>query len=211
MTTFSKRLRELRDQADLTQKEVADAVHVDKQTISQYELGKRQPDFEKLERLCDFFNVSSDYLLGKSDLTMRYVNTEELKLLNSKSARKIPIHGKVVAGVPEEALADALGSVEIPKSWKGEFGALKVKGESMAPALIDGDIVIFRKQDSASSGDLVIAIVDNENATIKKLLRSTSSVTLVPFNPSYDPIVFNKKDAKRIQILGKVVELRRKY
>ena len=85
MASFNKRLLELRKQRELTQNELAESIGVNKQTISQYERGVRRPDFDTLCALCDFFNVSSDYLLGKADVTLRYVDTAELAKLNTTS------------------------------------------------------------------------------------------------------------------------------
>lgn len=83
MTLFAGRLRELRSQRGLTQSELANRIGVNKQTISQYERGVREPNFETLDALCDYFNVSSDYILGKEDVTMRYVDAKGLEMLDS--------------------------------------------------------------------------------------------------------------------------------
>lgn len=85
MTSFKDRLRTLRKQNLLSQQELADKMGVSKQTISQYERGVREPDFESLEALCDIFNVSSDYILGKVNITMRFLTECDLELLNRPS------------------------------------------------------------------------------------------------------------------------------
>lgn len=81
MATFPERLKHLRKLRNLTQEELAKKVSVNKQTISRYELGKRRPDFDTLEKLCDIFNVSSDYMLGNVDTTMRIVDDADLNKL----------------------------------------------------------------------------------------------------------------------------------
>lgn len=83
MKNFKDRLKDLREQRALSQKALADKLDVNKQTISQYERGVRKPDLEMLSLLCDFFNVSSDYMLGKTDVTPRFLNSAELSLLDS--------------------------------------------------------------------------------------------------------------------------------
>ncbi len=212
MSGFSERLRSLREQCDYTQEDVANIIHVNKQTISQYELGKRQPDFEKLERLCDVFNVSSDYLLGKSNVTARLLNTEELESINRNNTKQIPVYGNIAAGVPIEAITNITNFVDIPKNWKGEYGALLVKGNSMEPTILNGDIVIFRKQETADSGDIVTAVIDDCDVTVKKLIKRNSSVTLLPFNPDHDPLFFQgRKELNRLRILGIVVENRHRF
>ena len=213
MSVFSERLRELRKQAGLTQDDVAGRVHLDKQTISQYELGKREPDFEKLERLCDFFNVSTDYLLGKSDVTVRLLTSDELTLLNQKNpGRSIPALKNIASGVSIESISNIEDYVLIPDSWPGEYGALIVKDDSMSPLIQNGDTVIFRKQPNVSSGDIVIAIISDTETTVKKLLKKRGNISLLPMNPEYDPIEFSNKESKdRLKVLGIVVESRHRF
>ena len=83
MALFKDRLRELRKQKGYSQQELADKINVTKQTISQYERGVREPDYDNLLALCDIFNVSAGYLLGKEDVTMRFLNTDELQMVES--------------------------------------------------------------------------------------------------------------------------------
>lgn len=212
MTILATRLRQLREQSGLTQQQVADGVGLGKQAISQYELDKRSPDYETLERLCDFFNVSSDYLLGNSDYTIRILGTQELNILAKAATQTIPVMGRVNAGLSGEAIEYTEDFVAIPGSWEGDYGALKVHGDSMLPLMRDGDTVIFRRQNDCDSEDIVIAIIDGTETTIKKLVKSRHSITLQPFNPAYEPLVFTNAQAKeRLSILGKVVENRQKF
>lgn len=85
MANLQIRLRELRKQSDYSQLDLATRLGVSKQTISQYERGVREPDYDNLLALCDIFNVSADYLLGKADVTLRLLTTEELERLNNSS------------------------------------------------------------------------------------------------------------------------------
>lgn len=85
MSTFAKRLRELRTQYGYSQQDLADKMDATKQMISQYERGVRKPDLDTLTALCDIFNVSSDYLMGKSDVTVRLLNSSDLKRLNESN------------------------------------------------------------------------------------------------------------------------------
>lgn len=89
MATFSERLKELRIQKGLSQQELADRTYQTKQAISQYERSVRKPDMEVLAALCDIFNVSMDYLTGKADVTVRFLNTDDLKALDT-SAHALP-------------------------------------------------------------------------------------------------------------------------
>lgn len=83
MATYSNRIRELREAKSLSQDQLAEKLNVTKQAISQYERGVRKPSMPMLEALCDFFNVSSDYLLGKDDVTVRLVDADGLKALEA--------------------------------------------------------------------------------------------------------------------------------
>lgn len=82
MASFTERLRQLRKQAGLSQQELADKMQVTKQTISQYERNVRKPDYDTILVFCDLFNVSADYLLGKADVTIRLLNSDELEMLS---------------------------------------------------------------------------------------------------------------------------------
>lgn len=86
MAQFSTRLRELRIQNNMSQQELADKIHVTKQTISQYERGIREPDYDYLLALCDIFNVSVDYILGKADVTARFLKAKDLETLAHPSS-----------------------------------------------------------------------------------------------------------------------------
>lgn len=85
MASFTERLKTLRKQMNFSQQELADKIQVTKQTVSQYERGIRKPDYNTLLFLCDLFNVSADYLLGKADVTIRLLNEKELAKLSDQN------------------------------------------------------------------------------------------------------------------------------
>ena len=95
----------------------------------------------------------------------------------------------------------------------GEYFGLLVKGDSMSPVFIDGDTVIVRRQESADTGDSVIAMINGDEATIKRLKRTEDGIILIPNNPQYLPMTYSNDQIKTlpVRILGKVVELRRKF
>ncbi len=118
----------------------------------------------------------------------------------------VPILGRVQAGQPTLAIQDIEGTVWVDGGADEELFALRVKGDSMKDAgILEGDIVIVRRQADAAHGDIVVVLLDNE-ATVKRLKRSGGSVWLYPANPAYAPIRLIAED---VHILGKVVELRR--
>ena len=214
MATYSERIRELRNSRHLSQQNLADILDVNKVTISQYERGVRKPDVNMVSALCDIFNVSSDYLLGKDEVTLRFVDKNDIDKLE-RPATRIPVLGRVAAGIPIEAVEDILDWEEITPSMSltGQYFGLKIKGDSMQPRIMDGDVVIVRSQPDAESGDVVIVQINGDTATCKRLVKHENGISLISFNPMYDPISFTEKeiDDLPITIIGKVVENRQKY
>ena len=208
---FRTRLKQLRNEKKINQRELANFLKVAPSTISMYESGQREPNFEVLESLADFFNVDLNYLLGKSN------KTTKLMLEDSQPSQglQIPVLGTVAAGMPISAVEDILDYEEVPQSWEnqGEFFGLRFKGDSMQPKMDDGDVVIVRQQSDANSGDTVIALVNGDDATCKKLQKTENGIMLVSTNPNYLPMFFTNEEiaTKPVVILGKVVELRSKF
>lgn len=205
---FKTRLKQLRKEKNINQRELAKYLKVAPSTISMYENGQREPNFEVLEVLADFFNVDMNYLLGKTDKTTKLI-------IDKPQGLKIPVLGTVAAGIPISAVEDILDYEEVPQSWEnqGEFFALKIKGDSMEPRMESGDVVIVKQQSDANSGDTVIVLVNGDDATCKKLQKTENGIMLVSTNPKYPPMFYSLEDiqTKPVVILGKVVELRQKY
>jgi repressor LexA len=127
------------------------------------------------------------------------------------SGSSIPILGQIAAGVPIEALQQEVGRVDAPPDLlsAGDHFALEVKGDSMIGAgILDGDTVIIRRGDSADSGDIVVALVDGEEATLKRLRKRGNSIALEAANPAYETRIFGPD---RVQIQGKLVAMIRRY
>lgn len=210
MAAFSNVLKALRNSRNLTQDELSKQLKISRSTIGMYESGARQPDFETLELIADFFNVDIDYLLGRSAKTT-YIPQES----NCKKGISIPVYGRVAAGIPLEMIEDIIDTEEIPEDMArtGEFFGLKIKGDSMAPDICNNDIVIVRQQDDAESGDIVIATINGDEATCKRLRKYRDGIELLSINPSYKAFEFSNEEivAKPVKIIGKVVESRRKF
>ena len=196
------RLSELRKGKGLSQKELAERLSIAQNTLSQYETGKREPDTDTLKRIGDFFNVSIDFILGHD---------------HKETSRgiKIPVLGKVQAGIPVEAIEDIIDYEEIPKEManSGEYFALQVRGDSMEPKFSEGDIVIALKQPTAETGDIAIVLVNGNDATIKKIKRTDKGIMLIPLNVAFEPLFYTNEEIENlpVRILGKVVELRAKF
>lgn len=140
-----------------------------------------------------------------------YINKDSRKmrtitLTNSQSYARVPVIGRVTAGNPILAFEDVTGYICYNTEENGDFFALNVTGNSMINAgILDGDVVIVRKQPTAQNGEIVIAMIDGE-ATVKRLQVDGSQIWLMPENPDYDPI-----DGTGCTILGRVCSLSRAY
>ena len=194
-------IKSLRLKKGLTQSELASICGVHQTAVSQWEKGRTLPDKQTLLKLSEAFGVTVDALMGVG-------GSAERKNL-------IPVLGFVRAGTPVEAVEDIIGYEEISDELEasGEHFALKVRGDSMMPEICPDDIAIVRKQDYIESGEIGVVLVNNLDATIKKVIIKGDSLTLVPFNNAYDPMIFNSAEIASlpVRIIGKVVELRRKF
>ena len=199
------RIRALRTNANMTQIELANKLNISNSTLSQYESGARTPSDDMKLKIAALFQVSTDYLLSG---TANTVNTKTKGV-------QIPVLGEVRAGYPMEAVENIIDYEEIDEEMarRGEFFALRIKGDSMEPRFVEGDVVIVRKQETADSGDIVVALVNGDSATIKKLKRHQNGITLVPSNSAYEPMYYSNEEIMELpgNILGKVVELRGKF
>jgi repressor LexA len=123
----------------------------------------------------------------------------------------LPLYGKIAAGTPIEALRDVGNYVDVPKSLlgKGEYYALKIEGDSMIEAgILNDDTVIIRRDDNAESGAIVVALVDGQEATLKRLRRKGNTVALEPANAAHKIQLYG---ADRVKVQGRLVGLIRKY
>ena len=127
----------------------------------------------------------------------------------------IPVLGHVAAGIPIEMIEDIIDTEEIPEDMArhGEFFALKIKGDSMTPSINNSDVVIVRQQVDAENGDIVIATVNGNDAVCKRLKKYSDGISLISLNPAYEPLYFNTSEIQEapVKIIGKVIELRRKF
>ena len=124
---------------------------------------------------------------------------------------EIPFLGNIAAGTPIEALTENSKTISIPNSMisKGEYFALEIVGDSMIEAGIhDGDTVIIKKANTANSGDIVVALIDEQEATLKKYKLDKNKVALIPANSNYETKFF---ESTKVRIQGKLTGLIRKY
>lgn len=195
-------IRRLLKEKNKTQNELAEYVGVSKTTVSEWIAAKKYPRIEKIQAIAEYFDVY------RSDIT-------ESKVKNQSKAVRIPVLGKVIAGIPIEAIEEIIDYEEITEQMArtGDFFALQVTGDSMEPQMSKGDVVIVRKQEDIDSGQIGIILVNGDEATVKKVLKKENGIMLVPFNSDYEPWFYDQYDieTKPVKIIGRVVELRKKY
>lgn len=124
---------------------------------------------------------------------------------------KVPLMGKIAAGVPIAAIQDHSHNIDVPPEMlgTGEHYALEVKGDSMIEAgILEGDTVLIKKVPSADNGDIVVALVDGEEATLKRIRRKGHSIALEAANPAYETRIFGPD---RVNVQGKLIGLIRRY
>jgi repressor LexA len=130
---------------------------------------------------------------------------------DSGSSVSIPVMGRIAAGVPIDAIQHKTHSIAVPPEMisGGEHYALEVKGDSMIEAgIFDGDTVIIRNASVANPGDIVVALVDDEEATLKRFRRKGASIALEAANPAYETRIFGPD---RVKVQGRLVGLIRRY
>lgn len=130
---------------------------------------------------------------------------------SSSGSVSLPVMGRIAAGVPISAIQNNTHNIAVPAEMlgAGEYYALEVKGDSMIEAgILDGDTVIINNTSTANPGDIVVALVDDEEATLKRFRRKGASIALEAANPAYETRIFGPD---RVKIQGKLVGLVRRY
>lgn len=195
--------------ANMIPQELSNASGVNKASISQYLNGSHSPSNLSSGKMARILKVNPLWLMG-FDVPM-----VEATSPHTTQGVTVKVLGRVAAGIPIEAITDIVDEEEISEELAktGEFFGLKISGDSMEPDIHNGDTVIVRKQEDAESDEIVIALVNGNDGVCKRLKKYNDSIALISLNPNYEPMYFNQEEIskKPVQIVGKVVELRRKF
>lgn len=199
------RLKILRIEKGENLQKIAKYLNVTMQTVSNYENEKRDMTPETILKLADYFGVSTDYLLGKSDIRKQDSNVFPI----ADEAIPIPVVGKISAGLPILAEENREGFEFAPSSLiKPGFTYfyLRVQGDSMNLKFNDGDIVLVQQQDNLENDEIGVVLVNGFDATVKKYKNENGLVILYPMstNPEHAVQIYNPKDID-IKIIGKVI------
>ena len=189
-------------QNGLDQKTFAAKIGVRPQAITEWKKGVTTSYTKYIPQIVSTLGVSAEFLFPEAKE-------------NPAAILSVPVLGDVAAGIPIEAIQDIVDYEELDKAMTGtgDYFGLRLKGDSMEPRMRDGDVVIVRKQSDAENGDIVVAMVNGDNATVKRIKKGLSGITLIPNNPAYDPMFYTNEEIAQlpVRILGKVVELRAKF
>lgn len=201
--SIANNIKALREKYGLTQEQLGQIAGVSGKAVSTWELGVKVPRMGAVEKIANHFGITKSQILDDTPTPKR-------------RGVKIPVLGRVAAGVPIEAIEEILDYEEIEPELAatGDFFALQIQGDSMNPRMVDGDVVIVRQQSSIQSGEIAIVLVNGNDATCKKItLHENGGITLVSTNPSFAPVFYpaDEVESLPVRVIGKVVELRAKF
>lgn len=208
MNYIAKNIRYLRKKRRMSQSDLGDLVNRAESTIQMWETDLRSPTMETVRDLAKIFHIDINTLVYV-DLENETSNHQEIFFTKPQ----VPILGIVPCGEPIEAIEDIIEWIEVvPSQAKGHFGLI-AKGDSMSPYILDGDILIVKYTPEVNSGKIAIVKVNGDEATCKRLMINDAGITLMPYNPAYDPLSFTPQEVeeKPVMIIGEVVEIRRRF
>lgn len=220
-STSMVNLKELRKSKNMTLKELGILINVSESAVSQYESGKRSPDYSTLVKIAEVFNVSVDYLLGRQANTKmtRHSNLEVVRKdarMSIDAMEKIPLLGATAAGTPIEAIEnnDIDDYIYFDTSkYSSPVFALNIVGSSMEPRIFEGDTAIIEVTGFVNSGEVAAVKVNGNYTTLKQLKFESGGMWLIGFNPSFKPIFYTAKECTElpVTVIGKLIEVRQQW
>lgn len=209
---FAKRFSNLIKNSSIDVPRLAEMLGLkSKSTIYRYMNGEMAPKISTVKYASEIFNVNPLWLMGYDVSMKSNIKTDEL----GNPVVSVPLLGTVKAGYDYLAEENWIGTIDIDKKLAetGEFFALKIHGDSMFPVFIEGDTIVVKKQDDFENGDIVVALINGDEATVKKGKKSENSILLQPLNTNYEPLIFTKEEMKTIpvKIIGVVKKLDREF
>lgn len=209
---FKDNLKLARKNKGLSQAMLAQKLFVSQQAVAKWETDKATPNPEMLTKLSNILDVTVDYLLGNEnkietlDNFMGYAKPEDFV--------RIPLVGQIACGTPILALENIEEYIDTPKKdlLQGEtYFYLKAKGNSMVNVgIFDGDLVLIRMQNDVDSGDIAVVLVDDE-ATLKRVIKKDGAIVLKPESSEFLPQIYVGKETEKIRIIGRLMEVKRKF
>lgn len=205
MLNLYRNIKKRRTELNMTQEELAQKMgYSGKSMIAKIEAGKVDLPQSKIMAFADALNTTPSYLMGWDE----NVSNEKLEL----GKYRIPIVSVVAAGVPIYSEDNIIGWVDYDKNPGNDVFALKINGDSMAPKISNGDIVIVDKSAAWEDNDIVIVRVNGHEGTCKRVKKYADGISLISINPNYEPIYYTKDQVNSmpVEIVGRVMEARSK-
>ena len=198
-------IKKLRTEFGINQTELGNKIGLSARAIGFYESSDRDIPTSKLQKIADYFNVSTDYVLGRSSTSQK-----------DDEVMQIPLLGKIQAGVPTEMFLDIIDYIDIPADMargNKELFALKTKGKSMEPNFIEGDILIFEKTEDCENGQFCAVAVNGDDATFKKVTKTDAGIMLQPLNPAFETKFYTNEQITSlpVTIIGVLKQIRRNF
>lgn len=215
--SVGKLIYDRRTELGITQKEVADFVGVSEATVSRWESGHiDNMRRDRIASLSKILRLSPLAIMGIDDTDDLSSRLPNMVSIEARTFR-VPIVGRVAAGRPIVADEEIIGYEYIDNKYSKdghEYFGLRIVGKSMEPTIMDGDIVIVRRQRYVENGEIAIVLIDGEEATAKEVKESAEGLTLIGHNAAvYTPHFYSAEEVKNlpVQIIGRVVQSIRKF
>ncbi len=200
------RLKELRKEKKVTQADLAAELGVTQQAVGKWETGRSSPDPTTLMQLAEFFEVSTDSLLGREGALVGQVQP-----YIAAAEVMVPVVGSVRAGYGALAYQDDFGTEAANVRDPENYFYLVVRGDSMEPRIQDGDLALVHRQPTLEDGDLGVVVFGEGEGTLKRFRRKGNAVVLQPFNPAYDSVILAGEELEHLYVAGKVVETKARW
>lgn len=213
-------LKELRKSKNLSLRKVDELTDITYSHLNMIENGIRRVTPALLKNLATLYNVDYLDLYEKAGYIDLIEDDKKNKIDSKPKGVRVPVLGYIKAGIPISAIEEIVDYEEIPETLarKGQFFALTVKGDSMAPDIKEGDIAILLVQSNVENGEIGAIIFNGDNeATLKRIYKDETGITLIPDNPNnqdnFKPTHYTNKEIEEIPITiaGKLMEVRKKY
>jgi repressor LexA len=209
--TLGQRIAALRGKFGWTQEDIAKKLNVRRQTVSGWERDERALKDDTLQKLADIFEVSVDYIMGRTSVPIPIDDVTPNALISGawplSSVVRIPVLGQIQAGEPFLAETNIDGWEEVPSDTvrDGDYFFLRVKGDSMRDARIEeGDLVLVRQQPDVEDGEIAVVMVGVDEACLRRVKKQNGHLVLWSANPHYPPLVVRPVDTR---IIGRVVRV----
>lgn len=214
-------IKQYRSEHKMSMQSFADLIHSSKSYVSMLEknfnpsTGKPiSPSLETLKLISTAIHIDIDTLLKMLDEEQEIILNEDKFKEQFRTPNRIPVLGRIPAGVPIEMIQDIIDWEDISEDMlKGgkEYFALKISGDSMYPEYLNEDVIIVLKQNDCENGQDCVVAVNGDDATFKRVYKLNGGITLQPLNNQYLPVFYSNEDItnKPVKILGIVKQIRR--